>query len=162
MILRVFRRFFKAKDTRRLEHFQGKAASDRPAGGRPPEACPKIFVELIRRHTPLRSDSNLAAQWALNECPTHVPGQGPARPEKIFLSWARLTHFRVYNIYRSFGVRAQPSPLRVSARGAVPPWGSPSAPRPGPPLHLAPVARRTGAKHCRGARGVALFATLPL
>ena len=90
--------------------FQARAASDRPAGGRPPEACPKIFVELIRRHTPLRSDSNLAAQWALYECPTHVPGQGPARPEKIFLSWARLTLFGVYKYTRFLRVRAQPSP----------------------------------------------------
>ena len=41
---------------------------------------------------------------------------------------------------------AQPSPLRVSTRGAVARRGSPSAPR-------APQA--LGAKHCRGARGVA-------
>ena len=115
------------------------------AGRRPaPEACPKKFVELIRRHTPLRSDSNLAPQWALYECPTHAPGQGPARPEKIFLSWARPTLFGVYKYTRFLRVRAQPSPApdfavcdecRATRRPAA-------------------FASDGAATHCRGARGV--------
>ena len=129
------------------------------AGRRPaPEACPKKFVELIRRHTPLRSDSNLAPQWALYECPTHVPGQGPARPEKIFLSWVRPTPFRVYKYTRFLGVRAQPSPApdfavcdecRATRRPAA--FATATVPR-------RIVGRRKGGagatSHCKGARGV--------
>ena len=43
------------------------------------EACPLRHVGPIRRHTPRRSDLNLAAQWARVECPTHAKAQLSAR-----------------------------------------------------------------------------------
>ena len=43
------------------------------------EACPLRHVGAIKRHTPRRSDLNLAPQWAPFECPTHAKAQLSAR-----------------------------------------------------------------------------------